>query len=593
MSCPEDIKYAANCADCGLMPIRRYGVRMALERLPERLFNLEGPDFPAGYGAEFDVDQFDESIFGIVVGEEPTPQYELARIVAAERDLLAHGMRLAEAQQRGLGILGIDDGGSVHGQCYHAEGRDLDRVGEQFFVGRPANFSDCCYWRLVQLMVFSPGAAALPKILALAALYTGDCPRVLEEPNKLILEWQSLEWESFFDFQTFHDFGFIGGNGEVMAIDDQVNAADGDTLTIVVLSGPVVSTTFVFEFDSNSSVGMGNIAVEIGADAGETIANLLTAMNTTLAGMAYVSAMIPPGRLFIESAMPVQAVSATALLDEYERSLLYNSEVNAVDGETVEISVFGPTISITLEFDDNGSTLVPPAQVVPIGATPVDTANNLVATLNVVFADPNFASSDHAGARIIVGHYPQPYIIRSNTQFLMSDSLGTHFCEGFLHSYMLMYGTTNASPGDTVTINGYVFEFGFLPSSGTIHVAIGVDSDGSAAALGLAIAAIIPNYGATLLPLENILVIEPDTPYAGPLTITTSSAMFTGVTPGDFGWFFGESESIAPVMTLLDAINMVKAAGVHVELRNQPDATGCSASKTAALEKCGRLLYYF
>jgi hypothetical protein len=202
---------ASNCADCPMAANPVTDPVRILERLPARLFNRQ-PPAPGISGAQFPV-QLDVTQFGELPAGEPTPQYEIARIVAAEKDRFVGAWRHAVALQHGLGLLTVDpDTGQVKGQCPRAAGVDLDRVGEQFGVGRPAGFTDCCYWRLVLLMLFQPGTTRW-LIQEVAELYTGVRPMVVEEPAKLILSWPSADdGDAFFDQDWFigHNFHLFG-----------------------------------------------------------------------------------------------------------------------------------------------------------------------------------------------------------------------------------------------------------------------------------------------------------------------------------------------------------------------------------------------
>lgn len=167
-----------------------------LRRLPPALFDMREPT-PGDPGATFDEIFFDETIFGPIDPTEPTPQYELARFIARERDAFVLTWRRAKALQHGLGIIGENDS---H-QCPHAEGTDLDRVAEQYGVPRPMGFTDCCYWKLVLLLLFKPGTTRWI-ISELCELYTGHRPALAEEPAKLIITWPTGGGVSFFGALT-------------------------------------------------------------------------------------------------------------------------------------------------------------------------------------------------------------------------------------------------------------------------------------------------------------------------------------------------------------------------------------------------------
>lgn len=187
------------CAACEALVVPATDPLSILRRLPERLFNLAVRVSPEE--AIFDDVFFDESRFGPIPGFDPTPQYELARVFAQEKDAFVLFWRQAVALQHGMGILTVDGEGVVSGQCPRAQGDDLDRVGLQYGVGRPRGFTDCCYWRLVTLLLFVPGATRW-QISELCQLYTGIRPKITEEPAKLILTWPTGGGVSFFDDRT-------------------------------------------------------------------------------------------------------------------------------------------------------------------------------------------------------------------------------------------------------------------------------------------------------------------------------------------------------------------------------------------------------
>lgn len=190
--------HAPRCADCSLVVAEPTRPREFLERLPEALVARAAPVAPAG--ATFDEIFFDETIFGPVGGQEPTPQWELARVFVRERNEVVRTLRQAVADQLGLGRMQVTDAGVV-GECPRARGAALDQVGEQFGIGRPTGFTDCCYWRLVQLVLFKPGATRW-LLSELAELYTGLRPAVVETPARLTLTWPISGGESFYDART-------------------------------------------------------------------------------------------------------------------------------------------------------------------------------------------------------------------------------------------------------------------------------------------------------------------------------------------------------------------------------------------------------
>jgi len=215
------------CADCGLPVVPRTDPLEVLRRLPAELFNLAPPIQDTFLGSQWDEeviagagDGASGAIFGVVPGIGVTLQYDLARILAQEKDAFRAKWAEAQALQLALGRMEVVDG-KVHGQCPRARGADLDRLGAQFGVGRPPGFTDCCYWRLVRLVAFQRGGTAL-LLVEIAELFTGIRPAVLEVPAKITLHWPGPSPEEpggtapgwqFFDHQGFVDTALIGRPG--------------------------------------------------------------------------------------------------------------------------------------------------------------------------------------------------------------------------------------------------------------------------------------------------------------------------------------------------------------------------------------------
>ena len=222
-------KFAANCDDCGLITKKPCSSADILQRLPEALFNLT-PGSKGVPGSEWEEEVItDEAVFGVIPGTEFTPQAGLAQILADEKERILHGLRQAEADQLGLGIMSTAKE-RVAGQCPHAQGRDLDRVGQQYGIARPLGFTDCCYWRLVVLMLFKPGPTCWV-CREVSQLYTAQRPRCRELPNIVELIWPfsgvakpfwSNEsdtplafWDSLALWRDEGSFVYPGGDGEI------------------------------------------------------------------------------------------------------------------------------------------------------------------------------------------------------------------------------------------------------------------------------------------------------------------------------------------------------------------------------------------
>lgn len=180
------------CETCTSIEVPPTNPAEILSRLPAAIFDLTPGS--TGRSALIAGDTLQEdTIFGPEAGDG-TPQWALAVLLAEERDRFVLGWRTAEALQLGLGRLREIDG-HVDTECPHAAGRDLDRVGGQFGVPRPLGFGDCCYWRLLQLLLFQAGPT-VHRLLGIAELYTGVRPMAVETLAKIGLVWpvpQSFE----------------------------------------------------------------------------------------------------------------------------------------------------------------------------------------------------------------------------------------------------------------------------------------------------------------------------------------------------------------------------------------------------------------
>lgn len=215
---------AGNCSDCGTLELRPTDPLSVLARLPHHLFNLQAgePYIPPLVAGDL---IWDDTVFG-PLGGEGTPQWNLARILAEEKDHFILGWRGAEALQHAIGEVKVVDGKLVT-QCPHARHQDLDRLGAQYGVSRPLGFTDCCYWRLVHLLVFQPGSTAW-RLAEIAQLFTGIRPQVTESPARLRLAWPftpayaGIHGLTFFDDAGFfnHDaFWNAAPSGPVTALD--------------------------------------------------------------------------------------------------------------------------------------------------------------------------------------------------------------------------------------------------------------------------------------------------------------------------------------------------------------------------------------
>lgn len=195
-------QHAPNCPGCADLTVTATDPVDVLRRLPGALFSRRRPIPPME--ATFDEIVLDETQFGPIGGTDPTPQYELARLFAQEKDAFRLGLRQAFALQVGPGRMRVNAAGETICQCPRAAGADLDRLGGQFGISRPLGFTDCCFWRLVQLLLFKPGTTTW-LLRELAELYTGVRPALLESPAKLTLSWPVGGGVSFSDLRTAAD----------------------------------------------------------------------------------------------------------------------------------------------------------------------------------------------------------------------------------------------------------------------------------------------------------------------------------------------------------------------------------------------------
>lgn len=218
-------KYAANCQGCGILNAEITTPSAVLDRLPT-FWNRESPEVEGELGSRFN----DETVFdfqdiqgrhhivlGIQLPEGLTPQYELARTFVTMKNEFRLGWRQAEALQLGLGEMRVNSANRVMGECPHAAGSDLDRVGEQYGIGRPSAFNDCCYWRFVVLCVFKPGPTAW-LVKEICELFTGVRPSVTEAPAHMSVAWPLPQvvsevdpQQAFFDNGFFDDDSFFDG----------------------------------------------------------------------------------------------------------------------------------------------------------------------------------------------------------------------------------------------------------------------------------------------------------------------------------------------------------------------------------------------
>lgn len=178
---------AQNSPDADHPPAEVTHPLRVLERLPERLWNRRAPEVensvPALLG---DTEVVDGAIFGPLVSDA-TPQYEIARVFASEKDTFVNAWRRVEADQLGFGTTRVMDGRYL-GEGPRATGADLDVLLGQYGVSRPFGFTDGCYWRLAQLLLWSK-LRSYWRLREIAALYTGTRPGVVEDIGMVTLTW--------------------------------------------------------------------------------------------------------------------------------------------------------------------------------------------------------------------------------------------------------------------------------------------------------------------------------------------------------------------------------------------------------------------
>lgn len=176
---------APDCSDCGDLALPAIDTASVLSRLPAALINRAQGEDPTPELLAGDI-LGEDTLFG-PLGGGGTPQWALARILAEEAGAFVLGWRTAEALQLAIGEVRTVDGRLVS-QCPHARREDLDRLGAQFGIARPNGFSDCCYWRLVHLILFQPGPTTW-RLAEIAALYTGVRPLIAETQARVRLTW--------------------------------------------------------------------------------------------------------------------------------------------------------------------------------------------------------------------------------------------------------------------------------------------------------------------------------------------------------------------------------------------------------------------
>lgn len=196
MSCPDSPSVAIEPTDPGSI----------LDRLPAALFNRARPSIPFQPALRCGEAIYADTVFGPSGSDDATPQWEVARIMAGEKDQFLRTWAQCEALQHALGTSEEDVTTAPV-----ARGADLDRWWAQYGIGRPSGFGDCCYHRLGQLLLFSPRGRW--RLLEIAALYTGIRPAMRETPLGVSLTWQSAaraDLECYAcDDNAFFDAGFM------------------------------------------------------------------------------------------------------------------------------------------------------------------------------------------------------------------------------------------------------------------------------------------------------------------------------------------------------------------------------------------------
>ncbi len=213
---------AVNCPDCSLVERPHTDPLTALRRLPAALWNLTPPTQPflAALLAGDEVD--DTTVFGPLGSTDATPQYEVARILVDERDRFVQAWKQTEANQLGLGDA-VVTGNQFVSTGPRASGGDLDQLLEQYGIPRPFGFTDCCYWRLYELLLWQPGNPAW-LMLEIAELYTGVRPAAVESRSKIILVWPtqdapSVPGTTFTNYRGFANrTAFAGGDQPAASI---------------------------------------------------------------------------------------------------------------------------------------------------------------------------------------------------------------------------------------------------------------------------------------------------------------------------------------------------------------------------------------
>ena len=282
---------AVNCDDCGLVTVPATDPAQVLRRLPTGLFNVAAASEPTVPALLVEDVLYDATVFGPLGSDDATPQYEIARVLSQEIDRFRRGWQTAESLQLGLGDASVSDGRTVS-PTPRASGADLDRVAEQYGIGRPPGFTDCCYWRLVVLLLFTPGPTVW-RLCEIAALYTGLRPQPIEAPALLTLQWPELLPTHVPAGTTFFNTGggynsrafFVGDQGAPSTAFDafwrEADAGEGDT--------------FWQSSSADAAVGVGLTlaqALAIAKPAGVAIA-LVNPPRSGASGCLGVSARVP------------------------------------------------------------------------------------------------------------------------------------------------------------------------------------------------------------------------------------------------------------------------------------------------------------
>lgn len=179
---------AADCADCGLVPRPASQTAAVLARLAPSLWNQTPPSEEATPELLAGDLVDDATIFGPAGSNDVTPQWEIARNFRLAKDRFLAAWRQTEADQLALGHASINGAGQMIGEGTYARGADLDRWVEQFGVGRPDGFTDCCLSRLFTLLLFQFGNTRW-LLQEIAQLYTGIRPQAVESRSRIMLVW--------------------------------------------------------------------------------------------------------------------------------------------------------------------------------------------------------------------------------------------------------------------------------------------------------------------------------------------------------------------------------------------------------------------